>query len=195
MQRLSNALHDALGSYLRDALTRAVLILWHAFLFLGLRLFPLFFFLRGGHGCFFLQDFSPNFRSTTVLMLWHAFLFLGLCLWVFPSLLVLAWWFPLPFLVNKALSFSSNPILALLLQSSTQGQINISSFPDGGKVHLIRTGLKDRWQRNKNKITLFLRTADGSDLTRGPKLRIPPYLNCGDYYILSDDNIACRTDG
>jgi hypothetical protein len=27
---------------------RAVLTLWHAFLFLGLRFFPLFFFLLGG---------------------------------------------------------------------------------------------------------------------------------------------------
>jgi hypothetical protein len=34
---------------------RAVLVLWHAFLFLGLRLFPLFFFvLLGGLHCFFL---------------------------------------------------------------------------------------------------------------------------------------------
>jgi hypothetical protein len=33
---------------------RAVLMLWHAFLFLGLRLFPLFFFLLGGLHCFFL---------------------------------------------------------------------------------------------------------------------------------------------
>jgi hypothetical protein len=28
--------------------------LWHAFLFLGLRFFPLFFFLLGGLHCFFL---------------------------------------------------------------------------------------------------------------------------------------------
>jgi hypothetical protein len=34
---------------------RAVLVLWHAFLFLGLRLFPpFFFFLLGGLHCFFL---------------------------------------------------------------------------------------------------------------------------------------------
>jgi hypothetical protein len=34
---------------------RAVLMLWHAFLFLGLiRFFPLFFFLLGGLCCFFL---------------------------------------------------------------------------------------------------------------------------------------------
>jgi hypothetical protein len=33
---------------------RAVLVLWHAFLFLGLRFFPLFFFLLGGLHCFFL---------------------------------------------------------------------------------------------------------------------------------------------
>jgi hypothetical protein len=31
---------------------RAVLVLWHAFLFLGLRFFPLFFFLLGGLHCF-----------------------------------------------------------------------------------------------------------------------------------------------
>jgi hypothetical protein len=34
--------------------SRAVLTLWHAFLFLGLRFFPLFFFLLGGLHCFFL---------------------------------------------------------------------------------------------------------------------------------------------
>jgi hypothetical protein len=33
---------------------RAVLMLWHAFMFLGLRFFPLFFFLLGGLHCFFL---------------------------------------------------------------------------------------------------------------------------------------------
>jgi hypothetical protein len=33
---------------------RAVLTLWHAFLFLGFRCFPLFFFLLGGLPCFFL---------------------------------------------------------------------------------------------------------------------------------------------
>jgi hypothetical protein len=34
---------------------RAVLMLWHAFLFLGLRFFPVFFFyLFGGLRCFFL---------------------------------------------------------------------------------------------------------------------------------------------
>jgi hypothetical protein len=33
---------------------RAVLTLWLAFLFLGLRFFPLFFFLLGGLHCFFL---------------------------------------------------------------------------------------------------------------------------------------------
>jgi hypothetical protein len=33
---------------------RAVLMLWHAFLFLGLRFFPLFLFLLGGLHCFFL---------------------------------------------------------------------------------------------------------------------------------------------
>jgi hypothetical protein len=32
---------------------RAVLTLWHAFLFLGLRFVPLFFFLLGGLHCFF----------------------------------------------------------------------------------------------------------------------------------------------
>jgi hypothetical protein len=34
--------------------TRALLMLWHAFLFLGLRFFPLFFILLGGLRCFFL---------------------------------------------------------------------------------------------------------------------------------------------
>jgi hypothetical protein len=48
MQRLFAALHGTLGSYLRDAFMRAVLTLWHAFVFLGLRLFPLFFVLLGG---------------------------------------------------------------------------------------------------------------------------------------------------
>jgi hypothetical protein len=33
---------------------RAVLMLWHAFLFLGLRFSPLFFFFLGGLCCFFL---------------------------------------------------------------------------------------------------------------------------------------------
>jgi hypothetical protein len=33
---------------------RAVLMLWHAFLSLGLKFFPLFFFLLGGLQCFFL---------------------------------------------------------------------------------------------------------------------------------------------
>jgi hypothetical protein len=32
---------------------RVVLTLWHAFLFLGLRFFPLFFFLLGGLHCVF----------------------------------------------------------------------------------------------------------------------------------------------
>jgi hypothetical protein len=47
---------------LRDALRRAVLTLWHAFLFLGLRFFPLLFFLLGGLRCFFLLeiDFAIN---------------------------------------------------------------------------------------------------------------------------------------
>jgi hypothetical protein len=53
MQRLSATLHGTLGSYLHDA-RRAVLVLWHAFVFLGLRFFPLFFFLLGGLHCFFL---------------------------------------------------------------------------------------------------------------------------------------------
>jgi hypothetical protein len=35
---------------------RAVLMLWHAYLFLGLRFIPLFFFLLGGFHCFFLQE-------------------------------------------------------------------------------------------------------------------------------------------
>jgi hypothetical protein len=34
---------------------RAVLMQWHAFLFLGLRFFPFFFFLLGGLCCFFVR--------------------------------------------------------------------------------------------------------------------------------------------
>jgi hypothetical protein len=55
MQRPSAALHGTLGSYLRDAFRRAVLVLWHAFLFLGLRFFPLFIFLLGGLHLLFLR--------------------------------------------------------------------------------------------------------------------------------------------
>jgi uncharacterized membrane protein len=33
---------------------RVALTLWHAFMFLGLKFFPLFFFLLGGLHCFFL---------------------------------------------------------------------------------------------------------------------------------------------
>jgi hypothetical protein len=44
---------------------RAVLMLWHAFLFLGLRLFPRFFALPGGLHCVFLKDFFfiPPFQA------------------------------------------------------------------------------------------------------------------------------------
>jgi hypothetical protein len=49
MQRLSAALHDTLGSSISATLCKmAVLMMWHAFLFLGLLFFPLFFFLLGG---------------------------------------------------------------------------------------------------------------------------------------------------
>jgi hypothetical protein len=34
--------------------TRAVLTLWHAFMFLGIRVFPLLFFFLGGPHCLFL---------------------------------------------------------------------------------------------------------------------------------------------
>jgi hypothetical protein len=37
--------------------SRAVLTLWHAFLFLGLRFLPLSFVLLGGLHCFFLYEF------------------------------------------------------------------------------------------------------------------------------------------
>jgi hypothetical protein len=37
---------------------REVLALWHAFLFLGLRFYPLIFFLLGGLRCFFLVKIS-----------------------------------------------------------------------------------------------------------------------------------------
>jgi hypothetical protein len=36
---------------------RAVLVLWHAFLFLGLRFVPLFFLLLGSLHCFFCKKF------------------------------------------------------------------------------------------------------------------------------------------
>jgi hypothetical protein len=56
MQRLYIALHSTLSSYLRDVLHEgsSVLMLWHAFMFLGLLFFPLFFFLLGGPRCVFL---------------------------------------------------------------------------------------------------------------------------------------------
>jgi hypothetical protein len=41
MQLLSAALHGTLGSYLRSRLCRrAALTLWHAFVLLGLKIFP-----------------------------------------------------------------------------------------------------------------------------------------------------------
>jgi hypothetical protein len=54
MQRLSAALHITLGSYIRDALHEGSADAVAYFLFLGLRFFPLFFFLPGGLDCFFL---------------------------------------------------------------------------------------------------------------------------------------------
>jgi hypothetical protein len=57
MQRLFAPLHGILGSYVRDALKGALLMFWHAFLFLGLRhvrFFPPRFFLIGGFHCLFL---------------------------------------------------------------------------------------------------------------------------------------------
>jgi uncharacterized membrane protein len=57
MQRISAALHGSLGSVYAMLGRRAVLMLWHAFLFLGLRSFPLFFFLLGGLHCFFLSEY------------------------------------------------------------------------------------------------------------------------------------------
>jgi hypothetical protein len=53
MQRLSATLHGTLGSYLRDAFQEGSADA-DAFLFLGLRFFPLFFFLLGGLQSFFL---------------------------------------------------------------------------------------------------------------------------------------------
>jgi hypothetical protein len=47
-QRLFAALHGTLGSYLATLCRRAVLMLRHAFLFLGLSILPHFFFLRAG---------------------------------------------------------------------------------------------------------------------------------------------------
>jgi hypothetical protein len=57
MQRLFIALHGTLGSYLRRVTLcmKAVLMVWHAFLFLGLKFVPLLFFiLLGGLCSFFL---------------------------------------------------------------------------------------------------------------------------------------------
>jgi hypothetical protein len=46
--------YGTLGSCLRDALKEGgVIMLWHAFMFLGLRLLPIFFFLLRGLCCFF----------------------------------------------------------------------------------------------------------------------------------------------
>jgi hypothetical protein len=53
MQRLSVVVHGTLGSYLRDAFRRAVLTLWHAFMFFGLRFFSLFFFCLVASTAFF----------------------------------------------------------------------------------------------------------------------------------------------
>jgi hypothetical protein len=56
MQRLSASLHGTLGSYRRDALQEGILLmLWHAFLFLGLFVFfPPCSILLGDFHCFFL---------------------------------------------------------------------------------------------------------------------------------------------
>jgi hypothetical protein len=54
---------------------RAVLTLWHAFLFLGLRFFPLFFFLHGGLHCFILYysfDIIVRAQRTRVNSITHA---------------------------------------------------------------------------------------------------------------------------
>jgi hypothetical protein len=57
MQRLSAVLQCSLGSYLRDALQEgAVLMLSHAFMFLGRRFFPLFSsFLLVASAAFFVR--------------------------------------------------------------------------------------------------------------------------------------------
>jgi hypothetical protein len=44
-----------------------MLVLWHGFLFLGLRFFPLFFFLLVGLHCFFLYDFFTYLRTSLLL--------------------------------------------------------------------------------------------------------------------------------
>jgi hypothetical protein len=54
MQRLSPTLHGTWVPISATLFRRAVLTLWHAFLFLVFSFFPLFFFLLGGLHCFFL---------------------------------------------------------------------------------------------------------------------------------------------
>jgi hypothetical protein len=54
-----------------------VLVLWHAFLFLGLRFFPpFFFFCLVASTAFSCKKFSSSLYLRAVLMLWHAFLIL-----------------------------------------------------------------------------------------------------------------------
>jgi hypothetical protein len=54
MQRFSVALHGTLGSFLRDSLHEGSDDAVACLLFLGLRIFPLFFFLLGGSFYIFL---------------------------------------------------------------------------------------------------------------------------------------------
>jgi hypothetical protein len=55
MRRLYAALHGTLGSYLRDALQEGSVDAVACLMFLGLRVFSLFFFLLGGLCCFLLS--------------------------------------------------------------------------------------------------------------------------------------------
>jgi hypothetical protein len=65
MSEYIDALQEGSAGAVASHLSRmmAVLVLWHAFLFLGLRFFPpFFFFLDGGLHCFFLLCKKLNVR-------------------------------------------------------------------------------------------------------------------------------------
>jgi hypothetical protein len=56
-KKVVNNINTAVALLRLPASTRITLTLWHAFLLLGLRVFPLFFFLLGGLHCLFLLEF------------------------------------------------------------------------------------------------------------------------------------------
>jgi hypothetical protein len=70
-----------------------MLTLWHAFMFLGLRFFPLFFFLLGGLHCFFSLDLFLYFGLLTKVFFLispaprtgPAFSDVAACIFFFPS--------------------------------------------------------------------------------------------------------------